>query len=390
MTVENKKLTVEETKAFILMMLHAYAEVEALAEMEKSLANEIDKIDLVKRKIEKPELLQEPKLKLTPTDYRYHYKNTENGFLEALVDLVLDCMDAGPFIFICLLTGAIFASIFFLGFMPLLIVGGILIIGTIIGEIFHRKEALQHQKWAKNNNKINKREHPEKVESIRKENELRKYRYEQSLKIEEERVNRAKEEKRILTTHKISINKRLDVASDLLNKLKGMNVIHSKYSNPTSLAIIWDLLDTGRTKSLTIDGADQGAYNLLETYEFREKLLQTINVGFRSIVLALEDLKYKLNVISDQNSRLLSLVKKSNQEMRELRLTTSEHSKIVMKNNQEVLENTKLTAYNTKKIQENTDAMFALDLFSKRMKGEIAPNTLISQFKNKENLNMYL
>ena len=80
MTVENKKLTVEETKAFILMMLHAYAEVEALAEMEKSLANEIDKIDLVKRKIEKPELLQEPKLKLTPTDYRYHYKNTENGF----------------------------------------------------------------------------------------------------------------------------------------------------------------------------------------------------------------------------------------------------------------------------------------------------------------------
>ena len=66
-------------------------------------------------------------------------------------------------------------------------------------------------------------------------------------------------------------------------ELKNMNVIHSKYTTPTNLAIIWDLLDTGRTKSLTIDGADPGAYNLLETHEFREKLLKTINYGFFSI-----------------------------------------------------------------------------------------------------------
>ena len=386
----NHKLTVEETKTFILMLLHAYAEIEALEYEKTTLVNKINNIDDVKRKIPEPEYLQEPKLELERTDYKYHYERTYNEFLDALEGIVLGCLAASPLLSICLFFGGIFASVYFLGFIPLLVVIGIIIVGTIIGELFRSKKTSKYQKAAKSSNARSKRNHPKEVEVIKHENDMLKSGHYYAVKREEERVNRAKAEKSILQTHQNSIDKRLTSAYELRNKLKNMNVIHSKYTTPTNLAIIWDLLDTGRTKSLTIDGADPGAYNLLETHEFREKLLKTINYGFFSIATELRELKYKLNVISDQNNRMLSLAEKSSQELYELKLASTENSKIIMRDNKKILENAKLTAYTTKKIEENTAAQLALDLYSKRMKGEIAPNTLLSQFKSNKNLNMYL
>ena len=359
----NNKLTVEETKAFILMMLRAHAEIEALEYEKTTLVNKINNIEDVRRNIKEPEYLQEPKLLLERTDYKYHYDRTQNEFLDALEGIVLACLAASPLLSICLFFGGIFASVYFLGFLPLLVVIGILVVGTIIGELLRRKKALKNQKYAKSYNAKSKRNYPKEVEIIKHENDMLKAGYKCTLDSEDKRVKRAKAEKRILQTHQNSIDKRLTSAYELRNKLNNMNIIHSMYSTPTKLAIIWDLLDTGRTKSLTIDGADPGAYNLLDTHEFREKLLNTVNYGFYSIVNELRDLKHKLNVISDQNDRMYSLVAKSSRELYELNLVSTENSKIIMRDNKEILENAKLTAYNTKKIEENTAAKLALDLY---------------------------
>lgn len=125
---------------------------------------------------------------------------------------------------------------------------------------------------------------------------------------------------------------KLEEASNLLNKLYSMDIIHPKYRNFVAVAQFLEYLDTGRCTELE---GPNGAYNLYEA-ELRANI----------IIDKLDDIAMQLSVYNQNMSTLISAITHTNHLLDDMKGCLNE-----------IKDNTALTAYNSQVTAFNVELM---------------------------------
>lgn len=125
---------------------------------------------------------------------------------------------------------------------------------------------------------------------------------------------------------------KIEEATNLLDKLYSMNIIHPKYRNFVAVAQFLEYLDTGRCTELE---GPNGAYNLYET-ELRANI----------IIDKLDDIATQLSAYNQNMSTLISAISHTNRLLDDMSGCLNE-----------IKANTALTAYNSQVAAFNTELM---------------------------------
>lgn len=167
-------------------------------------------------------------------------------------------------------------------------------------------------------------------------------------KVVDAKILNERRKRKIDATHN-SISKMqetLDETKATLEKVYGMDVVHSKYRNMVAMCSICEYFETGRCTSLK--GAD-GAYNLYEA-ELRQNM----------IIGRLDTIIDKLDEIKNSQYMLYCELKKTNQILRAI----SREVESIASTTESIAQTSNITAVCTQAAAKNTEALKYIALVS--------------------------
>ncbi len=384
----SNQFTRDELKAFIMMLIKTQAEGLELANQCKDLKRSIDSVDTQRVIVRKPDLLPETLPIKEVRSFSAHLKE-EGNFMD---DFMGACIYEYPLVTL-IVAGGLIAGICF-GFVPWIV--AVLVIFLIVVLYFFasyvqtKNAKSSYQKEKKEVKKYNEVTRLEEMKTNKRINEAlltdwKKFQQEEDQQLRERLLYQKKLQANLNQIHS-AYTKNIQ----LFDKMVGMKIVHKKYAGLSTLFVMWDLLDTGRTHSLERDGSDPGAYNMVDSQEYQKALYQMIDRNFSSVISELRTLKYEMRIISDQNNRMMGMLNDVRSGIENLSETAKDNSVLIEKQGKQIVQNTALAAYLAKQSAENTDALYAMELYTKRMNGELPANTFASHFRTRESLKKYL